>query len=109
MRRLLLRAAAIAVTLFGVAACTQILGDFTEIPAETCAACEERVDASGGACEAQARDCQAEQDCTDYDDCTYPCHDDTCVGACANAHPTGAELYNALVGCECHSCGVCGC
>ncbi|APR76688.1 Hypothetical protein A7982_02035 [Minicystis rosea] len=62
-----------------------------------------------GACTDQYNACKGDQDCIALNTCFNGCgqNDSTCLSGCAQQHPTGYQLYQALVTCAvCQECPV---
>ena len=59
----------------------------------------------GSVCATQANTCLADLDCNDFLDCLNNCFDDVCANQCVSDHPSGANLYFALL--DCALCTAC--
>jgi MYXO-CTERM domain-containing protein len=59
-----------------------------------------------GACGSQATACTNNQDCNDLLTCFGPCTTDQCFQDCINQHPTGWNLYSAVIDCGCTACAT---
>lgn len=73
----------------------------------TCDTCFQSAVAPGGACSSQYDACTNNQDCIDFFNCLDACGanpSDACVNSCVNAHPTGTDLYVAIIDCGCTAC-----
>ena len=60
-----------------------------------------------GACSDQYNACTGDQDCVALNTCFNGCgdNDQTCLTSCAQQHPTGFQLYNAMLICAiCEQC-----
>jgi len=72
------------------------------VTCDTCANCS-----LNGVCAAAADGCFNDQDCMALLDCLNTCVDDVCANACADAHPTGMNLYMNLMVCVlCDACSA---
>lgn len=72
---------------------------------DSCQSC-----ATNGPCASTIDACFNDTDCYALIDCLNACVDDVCANACANAHPSGMQLYMAAADCVfCTQCsGTCG-
>lgn len=59
-----------------------------------------------GACGSEANACTGNQDCNDLLVCFDPCSTDQCYQDCINQHPTGWNLYSAVINCGCTACAT---
>ncbi len=80
---------------------------------DTCVACVQPLLAAQGACVSAEDACKADADCSAWMDCTGACFNmdftATCWNACDAAHPSSANLHDALVTCICNPCSAeCG-
>ena len=72
------------------------------VTCDSCANCS-----LNGTCAAAANGCFNDQDCNALLDCLQACVDDTCANACADAHPSGMNLYMDMAVCVyCQGCYV---
>lgn len=73
---------------------------------QTCDTCFQSVVAQGGACAGVVDTCINNQDCSDLLTCFDGCTTNACYQDCANAHPTGTNLYLDIIDCACTSCST---
>jgi MYXO-CTERM domain-containing protein len=114
----LMNGTVVGVTSFGDQNCTQygaygrvqavyatwIAGIIGAVVTPTCDDCF--LDAQNNACSSRTDSCINNSDCTDLLDCFDGCSTNSCYQDCINAHPTGYNLYTALIDCACNACAV---
>jgi hypothetical protein len=106
------RVATLSFLLACLGACTQVLGDFTEVSTststsmqkETCSMCTARVEAPGGACDAQFTACDSM--CQSYAGCVASCTDTDCA-TCDEKYGAGKDASDKLDACEREHCAIC--
>jgi MYXO-CTERM domain-containing protein len=72
----------------------------------TCDDCFNSSQQPSGACGGAYDACVNNQDCIDFADCITPCSTDACIQTCIDQHPTGTDLYIAIVDCGCNACST---
>lgn len=118
---LILNNTVVGVTSFGDQNCTQF-GGYGRVQAVyndfiapiigqpggelTCDDCFNSSQQPAGACGGAYEACVNNQDCIDFADCITPCTTDACIQACIDQHPTGTDLYIAIVDCGCNACST---
>lgn len=84
---------------------TWIAGIIGQVVTPTCDDCF--LSAQNGTCASQDNACWSNQDCVDLNECFGGCNgNQTCLQNCVNAHPTGWNLYSALIDCACNACAT---
>jgi len=73
----------------------------TPILPMTCEQCQQVVLNGQGACVGAVTACENHSECNALMTCINACTSSTCVQTCANQHPSGISLYNAIAGCIC--------
>ncbi len=59
----------------------------------------------GQSCAGEMNACFSDADCSALIDCLGDCFDEVCANACADAHPSGMQLYMAMTMCAfCDAC-----
>ncbi|MBL9026884.1 MAG: trypsin-like serine protease [Myxococcales bacterium] len=108
----------VGVTSFGDQNCTQygaygrvqavystwIAGIIGGVVMPNCDDCFNSATQPNGACGSQYTACGNNQDCVDFATCINACTTDSCIQGCVNAHPTGYDLYVAIIDCGCSAC-----